>query len=211
MNNSSCVVRTSGSLSSIQTADFKFFPIENPRDPPNRRESYARRQHQFSPHVQTPSKPGVFRKQSTASIITSSEPPKISVDGRLPDPAIVTCNEPLPLRVLVKKLNETSETIFLQLFQLELIGYTKIRAHELQRTESNSWIITSLTNLRIPLGNAETPSGKDIEIDNKLWNHIPLPNTVAPSFDTCNLSRVYELEIRVGLSYGASGSIKVSI
>ena len=71
-------------------------------------------------------------------------------------------------------------------------------------------MITSLSNLRIALSNSDSQSGKEMEIDDKLWNRIPLPNTVAPSFDTCNLSRTYELEIRVGLSYGSPGSIKVS-
>ena len=154
----------------------------------------------------------MFRKESNASpsYLPSSSPPEISVDGRLPDPAILTCNDALPLRVLVKKLNESSEAIYLQLLQIELIGYTKIRAHELQRVETSSWILTSLSNLRIALGNSDSQSGKEIEIDEKLWNRISLPNTVAPSFDTCNLSRHYELEIRVGLSYGSAGSIKVS-
>lgn len=51
--------------------------------------------------------------------------------------------------------------------------------------------------------------GKDMEVDAKLWNQIPIPNTVAPSFETCNLTRSYSLEIKVGLSYGSSNNINV--
>ena len=191
-----------------QTTFFKFLPIEPPRDPPNRRESYARRRHQFSPHVDVPQKSGPFRK---ASVPTSSkeEAPKISVDGRLPDPAIITCNEPLPLRVIARKLNETSEILFLTLLQVELIGYTTIRAHDLTRKESSSWVVVSLANLKIPLGNSETPADRDMEVDQKLWTNIPLPNTVSPSFETCNLSRHYTLQIRIGLVYGRPGNMKV--
>ena len=155
-----------------------------------------------------PQKQSILRKQSTGSI-SGTVPPKISIDGRLPDPAVITLNEPLPLRVIVKKLNETPEIIFLKLLQVELIGYTQIRAHELQRKETSSWVIVSLANLTIPLGNSNTPINKDMEIDKNLWSTTPLPNSVPPSFDTCNLTRSYELEIRVGLSYGSPGSMKV--
>ena len=36
-----------------------------------------------------------------------------------------------------------------------------------------------------------------------LWSKVPLPPSVAPSFTTCNLSRWYELEVSVGLSWGS--------
>ncbi|KAI7650761.1 hypothetical protein KC318_g16198 [Hortaea werneckii] len=38
-----------------------------------------------------------------------------------------------------------------------------------------------------------------------MWRGQPLPNTVAPSFETCNISRHYEVDVRVGLSYNGSG------
>ena len=169
------------------------------RPPANRRESYARRQHQFAPAIPAPRK---------ATKDTNAPPPTISVDGRLPDPAIITCNEPLPLRVLVKKINETTENIYLQLFQIQLAGYTDIRAHDLRRTEQSSWVIVSKANLSIALEGAGATSRKDMEVDKRLWGSIPLPNTVPPSFETCNMARRYELEITVGLAYGTPGKVK---
>ncbi|EDN05267.1 predicted protein, partial [Histoplasma mississippiense (nom. inval.)] len=41
-----------------------------------------------------------------------------------------------------------------------------------------------------------------------MWDRIPLPTSVAPSFDTCNISRTYDLDIRVGLTHGSSGVMK---
>ena len=39
-----------------------------------------------------------------------------------------------------------------------------------------------------------------------MWRGHALPNTVAPTFETCNISREYKVDVRVGLSYsGASG------
>lgn len=136
-------------------------------------------------------------------------PPKVSIDGRLPDPAIITCNEPLPLRILISKWNDSPDTIFLQMLQIELIGYTSVRAHDFSAKRSTSWIIISHSNLRMPFGGSQTNAPKDMEISRALWNTIRLPNTVAPTFETCNLSRQYVLEIRVGLAYGSPSNVKV--
>jgi len=187
--------------------DFKFLPIEPPRPPPNRLESYARREHLFAPHVPVLPKSTILRKPSASA--ASGPPPKISIDCRLPNPAIITCNEPLSLRVIIKKLNDTPEIIYLQLIQIQLIGYTRIRAHELERQESSSWVVVSLANLHTPLGNSNTPTNKEMEIDKKLWSNMSLPNSIPPTFETCNLTRYYILEIRVGLVHGSTGNMKV--
>ena len=194
-----------------------FLPIEPPRPPPNKRESYARRSHQFSPSIDVPTKPGLFRKASVADPgIPKVPPPDISIDGRLPDPAIVTCNEPLPLRILITKKNQSPATIFLQMLNIELIGYTSIRAHELRRQETTSWMVLSLSNMRMPLGNPMGNEGsrdgsRVFEVDSKLWKQHPIHNTVSPSFETCNLSRQYALDVKLGLSWGSPGNINVRL
>ena len=190
-----------------QEVNFKFFPIEPIRPLPNRRESYARRQHQFVPLVTIPQRPGSVAKAPAP--IKPGPSLRISVDSRLPDPPVLTCNKTIPLRVLVKKLNETSEMVFLQIFQIVLIGFTKIRAHELERVEKSTWVIVSLANLEVPLGDLDTPVDKDVELDCEIWNRTPLPNSIPPSFETCNLSRSYELEISVGLVHGTKTNKKV--
>lgn len=132
--------------------------------------------------------------------------PRFSVDARLPSPPIITCNEPLPLRILIKKLNDSNEIVTLQLLQIELISYTHVRAQDLTRTESGSWVITTRSNIGLPLGNSNDRAGKEWKLDAEMWNRIPLPSSVLPSFETCNLSRTYELEIRIGLAHGPVGS-----
>lgn len=94
------------------------------------------------------------------------------------------------------------------MFQIELIGYTHVRAHDLNRTESGSWVIKSLANMNMPLNVPNRKSQTEFKVPPHLWDNVPLPNTVAPSFDTCNISRSYELEIRVGLSHSMSGSAR---
>ena len=114
----------------------------------------------------------------TASKRNSIIPPSISFDGRLPDPAVVTCNEPLPLRVLITKLNDSPAVIFLQLLEVVLVGSTVTRAHELVREDFSDFILMSMSNLKLPLQGSETKPN-EMQIDPKLWNQIPLPNTVS--------------------------------
>lgn len=195
----------------MQLTPFTFLPIEPPRVPATRRESYARREHQFAPKIDIPSKPGLLRQPSIPSTSPTEAPPKISLDGRLPDPAIINCNEPIPLRILVTKLNNSSATIYLQLLNIDLLGYTEVRAHHLMRKETSYWNIMSRSNLKMAIGSRQiNETDKELEVDQQLWKQKPLPNTVAPSFQTCNITRYYELVIKVGLSYGSSDSINVN-
>ncbi|KAL4917099.1 hypothetical protein BDW62DRAFT_184595 [Aspergillus aurantiobrunneus] len=184
-----------------------FLPIEPPRTGNPKEEAYARRQHQFASGP-TPSPKSIFHKSSKSSLKDAAASLRVAADLRLPNPSILTCNEPIPMRVLVSKLSESFETVFLQMLQIELISYTHIQAHDLKRTENNSWVIMSSSNMGIPLGRGGDPAGSEWKIDENLWNRLPLPPSVAPSFQTCNISRNYELEVRVGLAHGTVGKLK---
>ena len=90
------------------------------------------------------------KKTSMSSATTNSDdqiPPKVEVDARLPDPAILTSNYKLPLRLLIKRLDEGSLPLYLQTLQVELVGSTKVRAGQITRTESSSWVVSSRSNL----------------------------------------------------------------
>jgi len=182
-------------------------PIEPPRGPDTHEETFARRKRQFQRYGAQAQKKGLFKKAPIPDS-AEEEPPAFQVDARLPSPAIVTCNEPLPLRILVEKLNDSSASVFLSMFQIELFGYTQIRAHDLERVESSSWLLTSQANMNMPLGNPVDKSRKEWKLPSRLWEELPIPNTVAPSFETCNVTRSYELEVRVGLAHGISGGVR---
>ena len=138
-------------------------------------------------------------------------PPDISIDARLPDPPIITCNEPLPLRVLITKKNNSPARIYLQILSINLIAFTTVRAHELRREKSSSQVILSLANMNAPLNEVVGGDGSRVlEVDSKLWKQRPLPNTICPSFETCNIMRKYMLEIKVGLQWG-SPSVNVCL
>ncbi|CBF82541.1 hypothetical protein AN9105.2 [Aspergillus nidulans FGSC A4] len=185
-----------------------FLPIEPPRTGNPREEAYARRQHQFASGP-TPSPKSLFHRSSKASLRDlEATSLRVSAELRLPNPSILTCNEPIPMRILVKKLSESFETVFLQMLQIELLSYTYIQAQDLKRTETGSWVIMSRSNMAMSLGRGGDPAGTEWSVDSSLWNRLPLPPSVAPSFQTCNISRSYELEVRVGLAHGTVGNLK---
>ena len=161
-----------------------------------------------------PEKPGLFRKASTATIDPSAPklpPPSISIDGRLPDPAIITCNDSLPLRILITKKNESPATIYLRTLSITLIGFTQIRAQDLRAQEAQSWVIVSQGHIDKALNTSVGGNGNIREVDPAMWKQRPLPNTVSPSFNTCNISRRYELEVKAGLSWGSAQNINVGL
>jgi len=194
-------------------ANFNFFPIEPPRPPSTGSEIFARQKHTFihrpdSPQAKAKVK-AFFGKSKDPSGLSAVEgdAPQISLDARLPEPAILTCSQPIPLRLVMKKLHNPGGTIFLGSLEIALIGSTKIRAQDVYRTEDTSWVILSKSNLGIALGLSSDPTDQEIVIDDSLWRDQILPKTVAPSFVTCNIERSYRLDIRVGLSYAAPGQV----
>jgi hypothetical protein len=195
-------------------APYNFFPIEPPRAPPTGSQVYARQRHTFAPFPEAPMKEkmkSLFGKKSSEPVPRSADAPSISVDARLPDPAVLTCNQDIPLSILVKRLTASNDPIYMQSLQVSLNANTKIRAHDVFRTEQNSWIIMSKSNMGMLIGSKTDSEGSEIAIDDSLWRGQILPNTVAPSFETCNIARSYCLDVRIGLSCsGSSHGSKVS-
>jgi hypothetical protein len=188
---------------------FKFMPMDPPRPEPTGQESFARRQHAFDSGLSTwARKKSIFSKKSQTSAEDAPILPSVQVDARLPSPSILTCHEPVPLRIILKHKNQSPAQIFLTSIQIELIGHTTIRASTVQANKSNIWVIATAANLSIPVGKPNAPADTESTVDNSLWNQVPLPNTISPTFKTCNIQRNYELKVTVGLGYGTVGDIQ---
>ncbi len=95
-------------------------PIEPPRAPLTTNEVYARR-------------PYIFNNNNIQ--VNESSMPRGEVDARLPSPAILTCNKPVPLRLVMQKYNEAKKQVYLLFFQMNLIGFTEVRALDVKRSE----------------------------------------------------------------------------
>ncbi|KAI4748142.1 hypothetical protein E4T50_01549 [Aureobasidium sp. EXF-12298] len=209
---------------------FNFCPIEPPRPPPSDALGYARRRHQFN--INMPSAPtalpskskmasffgGSKKTSESTSGSTTPTAPFIAVDLRLPEPAILTCAKPVPARIVVTSLNGKITGLTLLSLQLEVVAITKIRAQEVGRVERGSTVLFSRSGMAVPLQfgdsaarDAIAPNGGEIEteaeIDSRYWSDTPLPNIVPPSFETCNITRAYEVFARVGIRYDGTASM----
>lgn len=193
-------------MTSAQETNFKFLPIEPPRPADSPQEVFAKRKQQFSKYTPAPAKTGFFRRATAPDLSSTEDPPLLQVEARLPVNTIITCNEPLPLRLLVTKLNETSVKIYLSTLQIELIARTHVRAHGLERVDTTSSILTSKSNMTVQIGSSKDEAHVALVVPPWLWENILVPDTVPPSFNTCNLSRKYELDITIGLTHGDSGA-----
>lgn len=199
---------------------FKFMPIEPPRPAPSNQEGYARRPFTFTPKSPgsngksqqlQPKRQSVFSRKPSSNNLAANgssssdpeQPPSVEISARLPHPAILTCNKPIPLRLLAKKLVATSAECYLVSLQIDLVGSTIVRCQDLVNTETTRWVVASRHGLAIPLQKGPGDAvGTETEVNNVLWNRQPLPNTVMPSFITCNLKRTYSLELKLGVSWG---------
>ena len=190
-----------------------FLPIEPPRPTGGvQAETYARRRHDFSAGKQ-PRRSLLDSIRGTPSGTagpsqSTTLPPSIMVDARLPNPPIVTCNQEIPLRIIIKLLQPTAHPIFLHSLHITLTGKTRVRAQQVVRVVTNDWVLFSRQGLAVPLAFriARPDEGAIVDLTAAGWQNQLLPNSVAPSFETCNIKRSYELDVHVGVGWGDRAS-----
>jgi len=201
--------------------NINFLPIEPPRPVGGgvQAETYARRRHDYGAGKQPRrSLLDSIRGRPSGTAVspqTASLPPSVTVDARLPNPPIVTCNKEIPLRIIVKLLQPTAHPIFLYSLHITLTGKTRVRAQQVVRVVTNDWVLFSRQGLAIPLAFriARPDEGAIIDLPATGWQNRLLPSSVAPSFETCNIKRNYELDVHVGIGWGdrASAAKNVSL
>lgn len=98
----------------------------------------------------------------------------------------------------VTKLNRHPQDLYLQSFQVLLVGYTDIRAGAATHGHMSFWTLQSLSNIGLHVFSASDPPQTQRDIDPKLWSNVTLDDSVVPDFVTCNLERRYELEVLMG-------------
>lgn len=186
--------RSPASQLSQQGKRASFFAGWRSNSNPNLNESYATSSVATNGKLQAPA--------PQPSTPNGSIPPSIEMSARLPHPSILTCNKPVDLRLIAKKLAPAAEEVYLTSLQIDLVGSTVVRCQDLVNTETTNWVVVSRHGLSIPVSQPGDAVGTEVVVPDFLWRDAPLPNTVMPSFVTCNLSRDYQLEVKIGLSWG---------
>ncbi|RHZ43069.1 uncharacterized protein CDV56_100491 [Aspergillus thermomutatus] len=109
---------------------------------------------------------------------------------------------PIALRVKTMNMNDCNNAIYLHNFQSMLIETTEVRARGSMQSLTRSWVIQTAANLRQPLVPEYSPTVRSLLILNgSLWSRHRVPLHLTPTFETCNLSRSYKLEIRLGIGF----------
>lgn len=142
------------------------------------------------------------------TVTAGRELASILVDARLPKPAVLFCNHDVPLDMTIRKVNAFAGQLYLQSLQVTLIGYTALQRPTAARRRVDTWVVMSNCNLDIPIGSPEDPAGAPMALPPALWRAKPVPASVTPSFDVCGVSRHYELEITLGLTYESPSSAR---
>lgn len=181
--------------------DFRFMPIEEPRPARTEAKAFAKRPFAFRPKASaTTGQKSLFSKGKQPP--NEEVPPSVEMCAWFPHPTIFTCNKPVPLRLVATKKVASTQPVYLTSVLIELIGTTQVRCFDRMDSISNRFIVLSNNKLRIPLTKApDAAVGTEVEIPDTLWRNTPLPNTVSPSFSTCNIARKYRLELRLGVSW----------
>jgi len=206
--------------------NFNFLPIEPPRPAQRHQaETYARRRHDFAAGKQTRRSllDSIRGRSAKPTAVPDGTPPCITVDARLPNPAIITCNRDVPLRIFVKRLTLSPHALYLHSLQITLAGHTHVRAQEVLHEVVQTWVLFSRANigsLILPASKSEGKKGlaasmregteEEVLLDLALigWepNKRMLPNSVAPTFETCNIRRTYDLDVEIGIGWGDRAS-----
>lgn len=187
--------------------DFRFMPFEDPRPAVSDARAFAKRPFAFRPKApSTATQKSLFGK-GKHDVSQDVVPPAIEMCAWFPHPTILTCNKPVPVRLVATNKVVSTQQVYLTSILIELIGRTEVRCFERVDALMNRFIVLSNNQLHIPLTKTpDAPVGSEVQIPEELWRNVPLPNTVSPSFTTCNISRKYRVEIKLGVSWETPGT-----
>ncbi|KAK9468557.1 hypothetical protein V1512DRAFT_259773 [Lipomyces arxii] len=207
---------------------FVFLPFEPPRPDTHGEQFFVRRKHQFpylpsheriDGHAPTgpaipPKKKGFLSALSAASRqapFVRQSGPEFYLEARVPDPPIMTPAEPLPLHLFVSSASPLTVPLFLHALRVNLVARTLIAAQEHNRETAYGLTIHNSENLKLQMGQIVNPKPGtfEAEFDLRKCGQIVLPNTIPPSFKTCNVARKYSLEIFAKVSHSRHGEADI--
>ncbi|KAL4940395.1 hypothetical protein BDV06DRAFT_196715 [Aspergillus oleicola] len=164
--------------------------------------------------------------QSATKLITCTSdisapllsPPKaFEVKATLLNGPVLTQGQPIPLAVEINGTKTTpSSRLYhsdasLHDFQSMLLETTELSARGAIETNRRSIIVQTVSNLREPFLPTSTlesdqASTSRAALNHNLWTRHDVPDSLSPTFGTCNISRRYILNIRLGIQFGVEST-----
>jgi hypothetical protein len=134
-----------------------------------------------------------------------SQEPIYEIEATLLNGPFLVLGQPIPLRVEITHLPGLSSNYSVSLhdFQSMLIETTEVRATGLSESKTRSWIIQTMANLRQNLVPGYDDMAEPVlRVDESVWTRHVVPTFLTPTFETCNVSRNFKLEVRLGIWFG---------
>ncbi|KAL2812842.1 hypothetical protein BJX63DRAFT_395650 [Aspergillus granulosus] len=146
----------------------------------------------------------VCQPELSEPISPRSQEPICEIEATLLNGPFLVLGQPLPLRVKITNLPGSSDHTFsLHDFQSMLIETTKVHARGSTESMTRSWIIQTMANLHQPLAlEYDDMAEAVLRVDERLWGRHVVPTFLTPTFETCNVSRSFKLEVRLGIWLG---------
>ncbi|KAE8382869.1 hypothetical protein BDV26DRAFT_288172 [Aspergillus bertholletiae] len=134
--------------------------------------------------------------------ISLSSPLAYQVDVELLNGQSLLLGYPIPLKIKLTKLGNRECFVWLNDFQTMLVGTTETYASGLVEKDTQFRVIQTMSNIHHVVCHDRALTGAELSIGDNLWSKHRLPIALTPSFETCNISQTYKLEVRLGLQSG---------
>lgn len=108
----------------------------------------------------------------------------------------------VPINVHVTEIGTTGQNIILNDYQVMLIQKTVTRVGTQSKVHHLFRTLRTVSNLNVETSVAEKPRKTTVTLADNLWGAMNLPTDITPTFETCNISRSYKLEVRLGFRGG---------
>ncbi|OGM39487.1 hypothetical protein ABOM_011747 [Aspergillus bombycis] len=136
--------------------------------------------------------------------VGSCSPLAYQVDVELLNGQCLLLGYPIPLKIKLTKVGDRECFVWLNDFQTMLVGSTETHASGLVEKDTHFQVIQTMSNIHHVVSHDRALHGAELCIGDSLWNKHRLPIALTPSFETCNISQTYTLEVRLGLQCGYS-------
>ena len=189
-----------------QVVPFVFCPIEPPR-PLQTNQIFVRKKLTLAqpPQAIAESSPGfwggLFRKAPSIASIGSTG--VVAFEARLPHPAILVPAQPILVTLYLKRDADSAGIVYIRSIQVMLGITTYVTAQGFQRELGYLQPILDVRNLSLTLPanqNEVAINPADLVQQGPSSKGFALPDTIPPSFRTCNIARKYTLVLQMGVS-----------
>lgn len=153
----------------------------------------------------------LFGKAAKPPVIPEPSTLPLVLDMRFPN--YFNPTQPLPIRLFIISMASpqtlpTSSVLYLDELTFKLYATTDTRAQMYSKQHTHSVTLLNKTKMGIQLPISEfsrtsvpnLPDVWEVELPPTLWENVFIPDSVPPTFQTCNITRSYSFEVIAALS-----------